>query len=661
MNRPWQIWLAFSICLAVVIAAVGWVSVKALQADASEAAAKRQALLEENARLALWRMDSFMAPLVAQESARPYFTYASFYSAERFNNKATNRKGVADVSIPSPLLTQSTPFVRMHFQFEPGGSLTSPEVPQGAIVGKAVPEFLSDEQLHDNRGILEGLQKSLDPSTLLADLPQPVPATSAPAMATLSNGLVMGNPTAPNASQPAFNTGNNLANAPAMMNGPPPNAQDANPEAANSQQQMQQPNYQPPQKDAQQSFAQLLPQQGARGQMEYQARQRSIAQNSSLSQLGGLNNFDGNVTPGQPSEVQMSMMTPLWIDGDLVLARRVRMGDRDFVQGCLLAWSGEDGLQRQLIAQNDIADLLPKAELVPEPSPDPSTSVRRLASLPVKLIPGALPPVIEAGISPIKLSLLAAWSAMALAAAAVAVLLRGVVTLSERRAAFVSAVTHELRTPLTTFRMYAEMLSEGMVRNEDDRRSYLETLRIEADRLTHLVGNVLAYARLERGRTGGRIEAMQVSELLKVATQRLADRAGQAELELCVDPQAGIAQQTVKADPAAVEQILFNLVDNACKYSALAKDRRLHLSVKRGAGHVCIRVRDHGPGIVAAEERRLFQPFRKSAQEAAQSAPGVGLGLSLSQRLARDMHGDLRYEAASNGDGACFVLTLPVS
>ncbi len=247
--------------------------------------------------------------------------------------------------------------------------------------------------------------------------------------------------------------------------------------------------------------------------------------------------------------------------------------------------------------------------------------------------------------------------ALILAALAAAVLLQGILALSERRAAFVSAVTHELRTPLTTFRMYAEMLSQDMVRDETQRRSYLETLQVEADRLTHLVSNVLAYARLERGRPGGRIETVSIEKLLAVATQRLADRAAQANFQLSLETSGDVHQRLVRADPAIVEQILFNLVDNACKYAASATDRTLHLSVAAQNAKTEIRLRDHGPGISAVEQRRLFQPFHKSAREAAHSAPGVGLGLALSRRLARDMHGDLRYEA--NSAGACFTLSLP--
>src|SRR6185312_16265337 len=97
---------------------------------------------------------------------------------------------------------------------------------------------------------------------------------------------------------------------------------------------------------------------------------------------------------------------------------------------------------------------------------------------------GELPRATSASWSPVRYSLLIAWTAIALATVAVAPVLRCVLSLSERRASFVSAVTHELRTPLTTFRMYAEMLSEDMVPDETARRGYLHTLRVEAERLT---------------------------------------------------------------------------------------------------------------------------------------------------------------------------------
>jgi len=108
-----------------------------------------------------------------------------------------------------------------------------------------------------------------------------------------------------------------------------------------------------------------------------------------------------------------------------------------------------------------------------------------------------------------------------------------------------------------------------------------------------------------------------------------------------------------------VEQILFNLVDNACKYAAPgAAEKIIHLDALPGGKFAMLRVRDHGQGISEQGARTLFQPFSKSAHEAAHSAPGVGLGLALCRRLSRSMGGDLRLDRLVKG-GACFVLTLP--
>jgi signal transduction histidine kinase len=258
------------------------------------------------------------------------------------------------------------------------------------------------------------------------------------------------------------------------------------------------------------------------------------------------------------------------------------------------------------------------------------------------------------------LTLFVAWACVLVAAGAVAGLLAGVIRLSERRAAFVSAVTHELRTPLTTFHMYTEMLTAGMVPDADRQQDYLNTLRVEASRLSHLVENVLAYARLERGRTSGRVETLSLARLIDPIRPRLADRAVQAGMELAVEAGDGALEATVRANPSAVEQILFNLVDNACKYAAGAADKRIHLSVQRVGDGARIAVRDHGPGISGPAARRLFRPFSKSAREAANSAPGIGLGLALSHRLAGDMGGRLDLDQ-DRPEGACFVLSLPAA
>jgi signal transduction histidine kinase len=288
-----------------------------------------------------------------------------------------------------------------------------------------------------------------------------------------------------------------------------------------------------------------------------------------------------------------------------------------------------------------------------------------LASLPVRLViaPESIPAEVGPSfltslrqLSPTHVTLTVAWLGMLLAAAAVAILLRGVMSLSERRGAFVSAVTHELRTPLTTLRMYTEMLADGMVADPQKQASYHRTLRAEANRLGHLVDNVLLYSRLERSNRDAKIESAAVGDLLDRIKPRLADRAAQAGMRLNVDDPVAARLAHIRANLLSVEQILFNLVDNACKYAASA-DSSVDVTAALVQDRVEIAVRDHGPGLDATARARLFQPFSKSVTEAANTAPGLGLGLALSHRLARNMNASLRMGDAKSG--AVFILSLP--
>jgi signal transduction histidine kinase len=98
-------------------------------------------------------------------------------------------------------------------------------------------------------------------------------------------------------------------------------------------------------------------------------------------------------------------------------------------------------------------------------------------------------------------------------------------------------------------------------------------------------------------------------------------------------------------------------VDNAGKYARSAPDRRIGLECRADDASVRLLVSDRGPGLGHRERRRLFRPFHKSARDAAQSAPGVGLGLALSRRLARAMGGDLEI-VESGPQGTCIGLRL---
>ncbi len=364
-------------------------------------------------------------------------------------------------------------------------------------------------------------------------------------------------------------------------------------------------------------------------------------------------------TPSLPPVATAKPLQGFWIEDALLLTREASLDGARVLQGVWLDWPK---LREQWLAQ--VRDLFPQAALDPAPNALPGEPVQddplRLASLPVRLATGPFAVAPVPFWTPMRSSLAVAWLCMGLAAVAVGAVLFGTVSLSERRAAFVSAVTHELRTPLTTFRLYSEMLASGMVQDESQKKNYLGTLEAEAGRLSHLVENVLAYARIERGSARAQVESVSIGEVLDRVLPRLQQRAEQAGMEIVVDASEEERKVLLRVDVSALEQILFNLVDNACKYAApRAADKTIHVQASTRGPLAMLRVRDHGAGIAPQERRRVFRPFHKSADKAAHSAPGVGLGLALCERLSKALGGRLSLEKGPEGTGASFVLELP--
>src|SRR5204862_2259750 len=140
-----------------------------------------------------------------------------------------------------------------------------------------------------------------------------------------------------------------------------------------------------------------------------------------------------------------------------------------------------------------------------------------------------------------------------------------------------------------------EMVAAEMVPDQEERRQHLTSLCSQANRLSHVVENVLAYARLERGSARSRVEKVSLASVLERAKPRLLQRVEQAGMTLVLDSEAGILKTMVHVDVSVVEQILFNLVDNACKYAApSAVEKLIHLEALPQKKYDMLRSRDHG-------------------------------------------------------------------
>lgn len=597
-------WGIFTASLALLAWALVLVSRTLLKLDSEQRQAARQTLIEEKTRLALWRMDSLLTPLIVEENAR---AHEAFQNPAAQDDSASSPAGVERSPNPASPWTRTSPYVLLHFQFEPDGRLASPPLQErpgrstppdeAASLAARLEEFRvllnQESSLH-----FEGDSARQAGSVMVSE--KTIQGAQALNRDILINQCSL-NPT--NAAKPPF--------VPGVAAHAGRHANDL---------------------------------------ADWEARERAHQEVQRAAWSGLTRSSAALFNAGTNS----GRLHALWLGGSLVLASRAPSRDGFVVQGCWLDWPA---LRQRLLSQ--IHDLLPNARLQPVTQKDDADFLARLAALPVRLDVGAVPFPEESVRTSVLWSLGVAWIGFAVAGAAAAFLLHGTRSLSERRAMFVAAVSHELRTPLTTLKMYSEMLSDGMVKDPMQQQHYLQSLNREASRLGTLVENILAYSRLEHGKPMQRSEEIPVGGLLDRIRPRLEERARVGSMELVIEGKPAAMAHRLSVDVAAVEHILFNLVDNACKHGGSgASLRRVHIEAFVDRGQATLRVRDHGPGIDPALLGELFEPFHRSAETAARSAPGVGLGLALCRRLSRSMGGDLNLDAREES-GAVFLLRLP--
>lgn len=596
--RTW--WGIYAACAATLLLALVWITVMVLRLEQAEYVARIDARHQESVRLALWRLDSWLMPHLARESGRPYFEYQPFYPQWRAYTRLLDAIEAGEVLTPSPLLSFQSDYVRLHFQMSPNGVLTSPQVPEGALRSLAVTGHLSVGTIEANSAILSYLSRVLRAEKVVNCVAESEAPTVSDAVDELFADHV------------------------------PPLERDL-----------------------------PLPAQEALSQQEWTKRKGLFLQNiEAASQFQMLApSLSRDDAPG----VDVGPFVPLWIApvdpqsrNELVFIRRVRVENREYYQGFLCHWPR---LKKALLAEID--DLSHDADLVPMGNPTQAESARgaMLATVPVLLRMDA--PILSAlsWLTPIRATTALTWLAVIAGLVAVGSTMRQTIAFGEKRSRFATAVTHELRTPLTTFRMYTEMLADGMVPDATQRQTYLETLREESGRLAALVENVLSYAQLEEGRRPTHRRRAEVREIIERLEPPLTRRAVDAGMTLRIDNTLP-ADTMLHTDADALGQILLNLVDNACKYAHDADDRSIELTLTREGESIRIAVRDHGPGVSAEQSRSIFEPFERGPDQR-HDQPGIGLGLALSRGLARDLGGDLVLVSADAG--ACFVVTLPLA
>jgi signal transduction histidine kinase len=224
--------------------------------------------------------------------------------------------------------------------------------------------------------------------------------------------------------------------------------------------------------------------------------------------------------------------------------------------------------------------------------------------------------------------------------------------LARMQADFIAHVSHQLKTPLSLLSAATETLSMDRIRSPEKFSQYLATIRGEVARLSALVQRILEFSRLQQPRNY-EFEVLDLGPLVRETVDAFEQSLSARQFTFEVEQDR--VTPYVRADSAAVEQALANLLDNAVKYSGQA--RHVLVRIRTSGADAIVEVVDHGPGISDIDRRHIFEKFYRGAG-ASLHRQGFGLGLPIVQELVHAHRGRVEVESAV-GHGSTFRIVLP--
>jgi PAS domain S-box-containing protein len=222
---------------------------------------------------------------------------------------------------------------------------------------------------------------------------------------------------------------------------------------------------------------------------------------------------------------------------------------------------------------------------------------------------------------------------------------------------FINTAAHELRTPMTPIKIHIHVLESGK-RGElnAEQRKTVEILKRNLDRLGLLIEDVLNVSRLQAGHLSLERRRISLDAVVRDVAQTFQPMAERAGVRLQLHAAEGTQ---VDADPKRVSQVLFNLIDNALKFTPAGG--RVEVALRADRGWAEVQVRDSGAGIRAEDIPKLFQPFSQVHDTMQQTKGGSGLGLYISSGILELHGGSIRCESPGLGLGTTFTVLLPLA
>jgi signal transduction histidine kinase len=219
---------------------------------------------------------------------------------------------------------------------------------------------------------------------------------------------------------------------------------------------------------------------------------------------------------------------------------------------------------------------------------------------------------------------------------------------------FVSAVSHEFRTPLTSIRQLTEMLARGRMESERDKKRACDLMLGESDRLRRLVESLLDLGRMQAGQYKFRSENLDAVAWTRAVSGEFQETV--LSRGYVIQFTAPSQETRIRGDREALAGALWNLLDNAVKYSP--DEKQIRVEVACAKGHVEVRVHDRGSGIGREDLKRIFSKFYRGANAKKQGTKGTGIGLATVKEIV-EAHGGTMRVRSEPGAGSEFTMVLP--
>ena len=229
------------------------------------------------------------------------------------------------------------------------------------------------------------------------------------------------------------------------------------------------------------------------------------------------------------------------------------------------------------------------------------------------------------------------------------------VRLAKMKSDFVSNVSHEIRTPLALISMYAETLEMNRVKNDHERQQFYHIILTETKRLTGLVNRILKFSKIEAGKQSYHLTQVNLNELVDevISAFEFHLREGGFEIE-CTQTEL----PNLLLDKESVSTALFNLLDNAIKYSGSSK--KIEVATGRKENEAFVKVTDYGIGIQNKEKKRIFDKLYRVEDPLVHNTKGSGLGLNLVHEITKANSGRVAL-VSKKGEGTTFWLYFPIN